>query len=134
MIEVRKYNYKDYRRLHRPICPYSDKKGNVKEHHYVWWLFYGDKDIIKEGEVIHHINEDYLDNRIDNLKKISKFEHQSLHKKGNTYRKEIFGSYKIERYMEIQNLLKEGKSKKEIMKILDISKQNLNYYLHHFKK
>jgi len=55
---------------------YIPGRGNVKEHHYVWEQNYGQ---IPEGYVIHHINHDPLDNRIENLQMIEKREHLRLH-------------------------------------------------------
>lgn len=46
------------------------------EHRYVWWLNTGD---LAEGYVIHHINENKHDNRIENLQKITVSEHTKMH-------------------------------------------------------
>jgi len=37
---------------------------------------------LKEDEVIHHINENKLDNTFDNLQKMADFEHKSFHNSG----------------------------------------------------
>jgi len=62
-----------------PECPYSiNKKGAVSEHRYVWWLNHPD-DPIAFNEMIHHINGDHKDNRIENLMKVKKKLHGQLH-------------------------------------------------------
>ena len=55
---------------------YVPDRGNIKEHHYVWEQFKGN---IPEGYVIHHINHDRLDNRIENLQMMTNGEHTRLH-------------------------------------------------------
>lgn len=52
------------------------------EHIYVWWL--NTKEIPDNKEVIHHINNQKRDNRIENLTKLSISEHGSLHNQVNT--------------------------------------------------
>lgn len=37
---------------------------------------------LDKSEVVHHINENTLDNRIENLQVMSQAEHNTLHKKG----------------------------------------------------
>ena len=48
----------------------------VKEHHYIWEKQNGK---IPEGMVIHHINFDRLDNRIENMALMNKSDHHKLH-------------------------------------------------------
>ena len=72
-------------------------------HRYVWEKYNGK---IPDGMVIHHINEDIHDNKIENLRLMSVSEHAILHgkkrkkdkkytqSKRNKIRKEIFGKYK----------------------------------------
>jgi hypothetical protein len=61
-----------------PECPYSSGLGRVTEHRYIWWL-HNKNDPIGYGEVIHHINGNHRDNRIENLKKIKANEHRKIH-------------------------------------------------------
>ena len=54
---------KGYIRLSGKIeCPYSDKRGRVFEHRYIWWKEYGEKNFIEKDEVIHHKNKEKGDN------------------------------------------------------------------------
>jgi len=62
-----------------PECPYADKNtGKVPEHRYIWWLNNPDKKI-KYNEMIHHVNGDHQDNRIENLMKVKRKQHGKLH-------------------------------------------------------
>ena len=66
-------------RVCHPECPYSDKRtGIVVESRYVWWVNHPE-DPILPGEVIHHINGNRQDNRIENLAKLPWFGHAKLH-------------------------------------------------------
>lgn len=51
------------------------------EHRKIYEDFIG-RPLLKD-EVVHHINENKLDNRLENLQLMTKGEHISLHKKGN---------------------------------------------------
>ena len=46
------------------------------------WNFYHPDDLIKKGEVIHHINGDKSDDRTENLQKMTRAKHTSLHVSG----------------------------------------------------
>ncbi len=61
-----------------PECPYANKKGKVPEHRYIWWLHHKDEPI-GYNEMIHHINGDHQDNRIENLQKVKMKQHQLEH-------------------------------------------------------
>jgi hypothetical protein len=53
------------------------KGHNIAEHRHIWEQHYG---AIPKGCVVHHINGDKLDNRIENLDVIqSNAEHRRLH-------------------------------------------------------
>lgn len=54
---------------------YRDKYAY--EHHVVYWVNTGI--IPKENEIIHHINGDKIDNRIDNLELLTNCEHSKHH-------------------------------------------------------
>jgi len=53
-------------------------RSRILEHHSVWWLEYGEI-IDANTHVIHHINENRSDNRIENLQKMTIQEHLSHH-------------------------------------------------------
>lgn len=59
-------------------CPYSFSDGRVYEHMLIWWLCYPN-DIILPGEVIHHVDGDKTNNLIENLVKMTRSAHRSLH-------------------------------------------------------
>lgn len=50
----------------------------IRRSHFVWGKYHPE-DPIKKGEVIHHINEDKLDDRIFNLQKMSNYAHRQIH-------------------------------------------------------
>lgn len=54
----------------------------IYEHHLVWWENTGE--IVPEGHVVHHKNEDKRDNRFNNLELLSGPKHSSLHNAGET--------------------------------------------------
>jgi hypothetical protein len=49
------------------------------ENKYIWEKHNGK---VPEGYVVHHINFDILDNRLENLMCMSRTEHNKIHKKG----------------------------------------------------
>jgi hypothetical protein len=59
-------------------CPYGDKREMVFEHVFVWWQHYP-KNIIKSDEIIHHKDFNKLNNKITNLIKMKKIDHDKLH-------------------------------------------------------
>jgi len=111
---------KGYIVRYAPECPYSTGDGKVGEHIYVWWKN-GRK--IPKGHIIHHINGESKDNRIENLSCISRSEHTKIHHKRND-----------EKYNKILNLWKGNLKGSEISKRLNISKQCVYYYLSILKK
>lgn len=54
----------------------------VYEHHLVWWD--NTKEILKDDEILHHINDDKHDNSFCNLEKMTRSQHTKLHAKPKT--------------------------------------------------
>lgn len=73
-------NERGYRVLYRPDYKYSNKKGSIHEHRYVWTN--ANNMGVPESCVIHHINKDKLDNRLENLQLMSASEHTKFHQLG----------------------------------------------------
>lgn len=48
------------------------------------WNYHYPNDVVKKGEIIHHINENRIDDRIDNYLKLSRSEHNIIHKTGKS--------------------------------------------------
>lgn len=55
-------------------------KGKVREHRLILEEHLGRE--LEPGEIVHHINEDRLDNRIENLQLVSRAEHMMIHING----------------------------------------------------
>lgn len=65
-----------YRILYLPDYVYSDKKGCILEHKKVWIDSNGE---IPKGYDIHHKDEDKLNNKLSNLKMLTRSEHMKIH-------------------------------------------------------
>lgn len=67
-----------YRRVLCKEHPNADRFGYVFEHRLVVEKAIGR--LLTDKEVVHHINGDCLDNRIENLQVLSRSEHTTMHK------------------------------------------------------
>lgn len=82
---TRKISKRGYWMIYVPI------RGWMKEHHYIWEQT--NPPVIK-GFILHHINFNKLDNRIENLQVMTQSEHMALHTKiSNEQNKEKFREY-----------------------------------------
>jgi len=66
-----------YKMIRVPDHPYCDKKGYVREHRLVMEEYLGR--ILDPYELVHHINRDRGDNRIENLELVLSAEHAKHH-------------------------------------------------------
>lgn len=75
----RKYPRSDTPRVmvYRPDYPKSSNKGYALRAHVVWWL--GTGAVPKKGYVIHHLNHNSLDDKIDNLAMWTRKAHSAYH-------------------------------------------------------
>ena len=63
--------------IHKPEHPNSFGRGYICEHRLIMEEYLGR--YLTKDEVVHHINENKQDNRIENLELMTKSEHRRLH-------------------------------------------------------
>ena len=66
-----------YKMIYLPIHPHCDGKGYIREHILVMEKYLGR--YLTEDEIVHHIDENKLNNDINNLKLMTKYEHKCYH-------------------------------------------------------
>ena len=110
---VKSLNYRN-KKKERTLTPgisqghlvYTLSRNNVHKtfglHVLVWLAFVGP---IPEGFIVHHVNENPLDNRIENLKVVSKDEHMKTHHAKAVLRCDLQGNV-IDEWPSLQELKK----------------------------
>lgn len=78
-VKSNKINQHGYAWILVPHHPKANKKGYVAEHRYVMEQKIGR--VLESREIVHHINENRSDNRIENLLLMTHASHNSIHKK-----------------------------------------------------
>lgn len=74
-----------YKLLHIPNHPMASKTGYVREHRFIIEQKIGR--YLHKEEVVHHINGDTLDNRVENLELMNHQEHRRLHLKDTLHKR-----------------------------------------------
>lgn len=74
----RRITGKVYTSIWKPDHPFADKEGYVKEHRLVMEKHLGR--YLRKDEIVHHINKDTNDNRIENLQLMTHSQHSSHHR------------------------------------------------------
>ena len=65
--------------IYMPINKFQFRDNHVRRSHLIWYEKTGE--IIKKPFEIHHINGNKQDDRFENLKKVTRSEHQKIHSK-----------------------------------------------------
>lgn len=73
------YDGYGYEKILKPNHPMADSKGYAYTHRYL--MSKKLNRIIKKNEIVHHINGDKLDNKIENLELLTRKQHKSIHMK-----------------------------------------------------
>jgi hypothetical protein len=69
--------HRGYRMIYKPDHPYAWSTGLIYEHRLVMEQHLGR--YLRPDELVHHINEDLKDNRIENLQVMTRAEHMRHH-------------------------------------------------------
>lgn len=86
-----------YYAIHTPHHPFADSKGYVFEHRLI--IEKHIKRFLEKTEVVHHINGNKKDNRIENLELLDKKEHDRISAKERWNSKKPFRQKTVNQYM-----------------------------------
>lgn len=106
--------------LHEPNHPHANCNGYVAEHRFLM-----EEEIeryLTKNEVVHHINGIVDDNRIENFKLMTGFNHRSFHKTGSKHKEES----KQKTKETMRKRWQEGKFKERVLP--DVSGENNPMY------
>lgn len=78
---------KQYRMIYKPEHPLATMRGYVREHRLIMEDSLGR--YLTKDEIVHHIDEDTLNNKLNNLRLLSGTEHRRLHLKDNVHKRWI---------------------------------------------
>lgn len=84
-VSDKRYKIGKYYVIRKPHFKYCQKRGTVLEHRYIMYIYLsilnGKPTYLPKNKDVHHINKNGLDNRIENLKIVTRKQHKSHHKK-----------------------------------------------------
>ena len=87
MYSIARKGGKAYKLIFKPEHPFATMKGYVREHRLVMEESLGR--FLEKDEMVHHINGDTLDNKVDNLQVMSGAEHRRFHLKDSVHKRWI---------------------------------------------
>lgn len=76
---------KPYKLIYSPHHPYATKRKTVREHRLIMEQMLGR--YLRRDEIVHHINGDTLDNRVENLQIMAKRDHDRMNVKLNVHKR-----------------------------------------------
>ena len=118
-------NHYGYVLIWKPEHPFCNSTGYIMEHRFVMEQHIGR--YLKQGEVVHHINKNKSDNRVENLELMEDSAHRSfnwheMRNQGKFYPPPKRPDITIEK---IQTILKNKVSIIKIAKMLNCSRQTI---------